>query len=175
MWLQAPVEDWKVLGHEKRLRAHIVNFADDFVICCRGSAEEAMAVMRTMMDKLKLTVNEEKTRICRIPEETFDFLGYTIGRCYSYQTGRPYIGTRPSGSKIQRLCREISRITGPEWLWLDEETLVNRLNPMMLGWGQYFTRLGRLLVGLWTPQKNTPLKSKHWEKISVQHRYEFLA
>jgi RNA-directed DNA polymerase len=143
MWLQAPVEDWKVLGHEKRLRAHIVNFADDFVICCRGSAEEAMAVMRTMMDKLKLTVNEEKTRICRIPEETFDFLGYTIGRCYSYQTGRPYIGTRPSGSKIQRLCREISRITGPAWLWLDEETLVNRLNRMMLGWGQYFS-LGRV-------------------------------
>jgi RNA-directed DNA polymerase len=143
LYMRRFILGWKVLGHEKRLRAHIVNFADDFVICCRGSAEEAMAVMRTMMDKLKLTVNEEKTRICRIPEETFDFLGYTIGRCYSYQTGRPYIGTRPSGSKIQRLCREISRITGPEWLWLDEETLVNRLNRMILGWGQYFS-LGRV-------------------------------
>ena len=36
--------------------------------------------MRGMMSKLKLTVNEEKTRICKVPEETFDFLGYTFGR-----------------------------------------------------------------------------------------------
>jgi retron-type reverse transcriptase len=44
---------WKTLGHEQRLRAHMVNFADDFVICCRSNAEEAMAVMRSMMDKLR--------------------------------------------------------------------------------------------------------------------------
>jgi hypothetical protein len=48
---------WKVLGHEARLEAHIVNYADDFVICCRGSAAEAMTVMRDMMARLKLTVN----------------------------------------------------------------------------------------------------------------------
>lgn len=143
LYMRRFILGWKVLGHEQRLRAHIVNFADDFVICCRGNAKEAMVVMRTMMAKLKLTVNEEKTRLCRIPDETFDFLGYTIGRCYSYQTGRPYIGTRPSQSKIQRLCREISRMTGPEWTWLDEATMVNRLNRMILGWGQYFS-LGRV-------------------------------
>ena len=69
-------------GHERRLDAHIVNYADDFVICCRGTADEAMTVMRGMMSKLKLTVNETKTRLCRVPEETFDFLGYTLGRNY---------------------------------------------------------------------------------------------
>ena len=104
---------WKVLGHERRLDAHIVNYADDFVICCRGTADEAMAAMRAMMSKLKLTVNETKTRLCRVPEETFDFLGYTIGRCYSPRTGRPYIGTRPSAKKIARLGREISELTEP--------------------------------------------------------------
>ena len=56
-----------------------------------------------MMSRLKLTVNEAKTRVCRVPEETFDFLGYTIGRCYSPQTGRSYIGTRPSAKKVTRL------------------------------------------------------------------------
>ena len=56
---------WKVLGHEQRLDAHIVNYADDFVICCRGTADEAMRVMRAMMSKLRLTVNETKTRLCR--------------------------------------------------------------------------------------------------------------
>jgi RNA-directed DNA polymerase len=45
------------------------------VICCRGSAEEAMTVMRAMMTRLKLTVNEAKTRLCRAPDEPFDFLG----------------------------------------------------------------------------------------------------
>ena len=75
------VKGWKTGGHEQRLKARIVNYADDFVICCRGTADEAMAVMQGMMSKLKLTVNETKTRLCRLPEESFDFLGYTIGRC----------------------------------------------------------------------------------------------
>jgi hypothetical protein len=48
----------KKLGHEKRWKAYIVNYADDLVICCRGNAEEALGTMRNMMTKLKLTVNE---------------------------------------------------------------------------------------------------------------------
>jgi hypothetical protein len=74
---------WKQLGHEKRLRACIVNFADDLVICCRGNAEEALAKMREIMQKLKLTVNETKTRVCRLPGEKFDFLGYSVLQKYT--------------------------------------------------------------------------------------------
>jgi len=58
---------WKKLGHEKRLGACIVNYADDFVICCRGRAEEALVTIRAMMTKLKLTVNENKTRVSKLP------------------------------------------------------------------------------------------------------------
>ena len=79
-------------GHEQRLDARIINYADDFVICCRGTAEEAMNVMRTMMSKLKLTVNEQKTRFCRLPEETFDFLGYTWSEL-RLPNGRVLLGT----------------------------------------------------------------------------------
>lgn len=79
---------WKTLGHEQRLQARIVNYADDFVICCRGTAEQAMLTMRCMMERIKLAVNEKKTKLCRVPAETFDFLSYTFGRCYSPQTGR---------------------------------------------------------------------------------------
>ena len=75
VYMRRFVKGWKTGGHEKRLDARIINYADDFVICCRGTADEAMTVMRTMMSKLKLTVNEQKTRFCRLPEETFDFLG----------------------------------------------------------------------------------------------------
>jgi group II intron reverse transcriptase/maturase len=78
LYMRRFVLGWKKLGHEKRLRAYIVNYADDFVICCRGRAEEALAAMRGMMTKLKLTVNETKTRVSKLPEEKFDFLGYSV-------------------------------------------------------------------------------------------------
>src|SRR5262249_11675842 len=87
IYMRRFIQGWKTGGHERRLDAHIVNYADDFVICCRGTAGEAMHAMRTMMSKLKLTVNETKTRLCRLPEETFDFLGYTLGRNYDRRTG----------------------------------------------------------------------------------------
>ena len=112
--------------------------ATRLVICCRGTADEAMATMRTMMSKLRLTVNETKTRLRRIPEETFDFLGYTIGRCYSPQTGRPFIGTRPSAKKIARLRDEIREVTDRRWLWTEVEDRVARLNQKLLGWSNYF-------------------------------------
>jgi RNA-directed DNA polymerase len=103
---------WKKLGHEKRLKAYIVNYADDFVICCRGKAEEALATMRDMMVRLKLTVNEKKTKVCKLPEEKFEFLGYSFGRCYSRKTGKAYLGTTPSKKRVQRICAAISAETG---------------------------------------------------------------
>jgi RNA-directed DNA polymerase len=129
---------WKTAGHDKRLKAWIVNYADDFVICCRDTALEAMQRMRSMMAALKLTVNETKTRTCRVPDETFDFLGYSFGRCYDRRTGRAYVGARPSQKKIQRLCREISDQTNRRWLLLPVEDVVDHLNRKLRGWGNYF-------------------------------------
>src|SRR5262250_2784244 len=83
LYMRRFVLGWKKLGYEKRWKAYIVNYADDLVICCRAGAQDALAAMRIMMSKLKLTVNEKKTRVCTLPEEKFDFLGYTFGRCYS--------------------------------------------------------------------------------------------
>jgi RNA-directed DNA polymerase len=62
-------------------------------------------------EELKLMVNESKTRVCRLPEDKFDFLGYTFGRCYSPKTGRAYWGTTPSKKRVQRLCKAISEMT----------------------------------------------------------------
>jgi hypothetical protein len=78
LYMRRFVLGWKKLGHEKRWKAYIVNYADDLVICCRTGAEPALAEMRMMMSKLKLTVNEKKTRVCYLPEEKFDFLGYSV-------------------------------------------------------------------------------------------------
>jgi hypothetical protein len=50
------------------------------ILCRRGKGEEALARMRQLMGKLKLTVNEEKTRSCKVPEGEFNFLGYTFAQ-----------------------------------------------------------------------------------------------
>ncbi len=124
---------WKPLGHEHRLQAYIVNYADDFVICCRGTAVRAMAAMREMMQRLRLTVNEHKTRQCRAWDESFEFLGYTIGRCYSPQTGRSYLGTKPSKKAISRLCSEISELTERRWGLMDTEDASGEDQPQASG------------------------------------------
>lgn len=138
LYMRRFVLGWKALGHEKRLDAHIVNYADDFVICCRESAERAAEAMRGMMKRLKLTVNEDKTRICRLPEETFDFLGYTIGRCYSPRTGMSYMAMRPSKKKIQGLMARISEMTSVRTLLKEAQVLVAELNRLLVGWANYF-------------------------------------
>ena len=138
LYMRRFVLGWKKLGHEKRLGACIVNYADDMVICCRGSAEEALTALRVMMTKLKLTVNETKTRVAKLPEEKFDFLGYTFGRYYSPETGRAHLGSAPSKKRVIRICRAISDETRRNRTLLDHKYVVTKLNQMMNGWANYF-------------------------------------
>jgi group II intron reverse transcriptase/maturase len=138
LYMRRFVLGWKKLGHEKRWQAYIVNYADDLVICCRVGAEHALTAMRGMMSQLKLTVNENKTRVCKPAEEQFDFLGYTFGRCYSPKTGRAYLGTTPSKKRVQRICEAISQETGRNKTLLAQETVIATLNRMMIGWANYF-------------------------------------
>ena len=102
---------WRVLGYARRFNAHIVNYADDFVVLGRAPSATMRAAVESLMKRLKLTVNVEKTRCCRVPEEPVEFLGYRIGRNYRRDTGRAYIGTRPSQASVQSICRRISELT----------------------------------------------------------------
>lgn len=101
LYMRRFILGWKQQGWEERLEERIVNYADDFVILCRGSAQEARERMQKIMGVLKLTVNEKKTKTCGVTEESFDFLGCTIGWCYSTRTGRAYLGTRPAKKRIE--------------------------------------------------------------------------
>jgi hypothetical protein len=131
---------WYGQGHARELRAEVVNYADDFVILCpEGKGEEAMGIMRRLMDKLGLTVNEKKSRLVKLPEETFDFLGYTVGQFYG-RAGRPYWGTRPSKKAVKRLMREIHDATTSRWNALDVQSRIDRLNPLLRGWAGYFNQ-----------------------------------
>jgi RNA-directed DNA polymerase len=152
---------WKQAGWDRKLKARIVNYADDFVILCRRKAEQAQEVMEVMMRKLKLRVNQQKTRICRVPEESFDFLGYTMGQCYRAQTGTAYIGTKPSKKGVARICEKISQMTQRKRCWKETEELVGELNLVVKGWGNYF-RLGSVSKAYRVVDSHTRHRLRQW-------------
>jgi RNA-directed DNA polymerase len=172
LYMRRFVLGWKKLGYEKRWRAYIVNYADDLVICCRGNAEEALATMRGIMQKLKLTVNETKTRVCKLPGEKFDFLGYTFGRCYSPQTGRAYLGTVPSKKRVIRICEAISSETGRNKTLLDQQTVVGTLNRMMIGWANYFC-LGPVSKAYRAVEQHARKRLRQW--LCAKHKVSWPA
>jgi group II intron reverse transcriptase/maturase len=131
---------WKQFGHERQLQAHVVNYADDLVICCLpGKGSQAMAVFRSLIERLGLTVNERKTRLVKLPEESFDFLGYTVGRFYG-RNGQPYLGTRPSKKAVRKLLLRIHEETSRRWNWQLPDERIPEINSFLRGWCGYFNQ-----------------------------------
>jgi hypothetical protein len=125
--------------------------------------------MRGMMTKLKLTVNETKTRVSILPEEKFDFLGYTFGRCYSTKTGRAYLGTVPAKKRVIRICQAISGETGRNRTQLDHKTVVTKLNQMMNGWANYFC-LGPVSKAYQAVDRHTCKRLQQW--LRAKHKVQ---
>jgi RNA-directed DNA polymerase len=168
LYMRRFVLGWKRQGHEQRLQAHIVNYADDLVICCQpGGAAEALSVMRGMMGQLGLTVNEKKTRQCSVPEETFTFLGFTFGPHTSWRTGRAYVAPAPSTKKVQAVCAQIRVATGGPTVWRDEQEQVGRLNQLLAGWANYF-RVGYVTAAWRVVQQHACRRLRRW--LRRKHR-----
>jgi len=171
LYMRRFVLGWKKLGHEREFQARIVNYADDFVILCRGSAAQAMEAMRSMMTRLKLTVNETKTRLCKLPEETFDFLGYTIGPYWSWRQRRMVLSTRPSQKALTRLYAKISQATARSKTLLDVEVVERRLNRMLAGWANYFS-LGPVSTAYRNVDQHAQNRLRQW--LGAKHKQQGL-
>src|SRR5467141_2624478 len=94
------LKHWRLSGCGEAFRAHVVSYADDFVILGRGRAAEAMAWTKAVMTKLGLTLNEAKTSLKDARKERFDFLGYTFGPEYHRKRGYRYLSASPSKKSV---------------------------------------------------------------------------
>jgi len=128
---------WRLTGREEAFRAHVIAYADDFVILSRGCAAEALAWMKAVMTRLGLTVNEAKTSLKNARQERFDFLGYSFGPHRYKANGRWYLSASPSKKSVQRFKTKVGNllVPGNNDPWPEVRDTLNR---SLLGWSNYF-------------------------------------
>ena len=161
LYMRRFILGWKVLGYARLFEAGIVNYADDIVILGKESAATMREAVEDVMKRLKLPLNAEKTRCARVPQESFDFLGYRVGRNYRRDTGRAYLGTRPTPASVQSICRRVSELTARRYGLLDPEVVVGRLNRLMTGWANYF-HLGQVSPAYAAVDRHATRRLRQW-------------
>lgn len=138
LYMNRFLKHWRGTGKGESWQAHVINYADDFVILSRGHAAEALAWTDDVMTRLGLTLNRSKTRLCEARRERFDFLGYSFGAHCFRQTGRRFIGASPSKKSVQRLKQKVTAILVPGNMRPWEEVR-DTLIRLVRGWCGYFS------------------------------------
>lgn len=137
LYMNRFLKAWRLTRKEEVFHAHIVAYADDFVILSRCRAAEALAWTKEVMSKLGLTLNEAKTSLKDAGKERFDFLGYTFGPHHRTKDGRLYTGASPSKKSVHRIKTKIGELLTPANMapW---PKVRQKLNRLLLGWSAYF-------------------------------------
>lgn len=128
----------------------LVRYADDFVVLCRSreAVEEAERRVRIIFERLKLTLHPEKTRRVDLTEgkEGFDFLGCHLhmrmsGKLWEEKRIRRYYLQRwPSKRSMKRVRTRVKELTDSRRNGVkDVDVLIHDLNPVLRGWGAYFS------------------------------------
>jgi RNA-directed DNA polymerase len=128
---------WRLTGRGEAFCAHVVAYADDFVILSRGCAAEALAWTKAVMTRLRLTVNEAKTSLTNARQERFDFLGYSFGPHRYKANGLWYLSASPSKKSVQQFKTKVGNllVPGNNDPWPEVRDTLNR---SLLGWSNYF-------------------------------------
>src|SRR5215831_11253882 len=131
------LKHWRLTGRGDAFRARVVVYADDFVILSRGHAAEALAWTKTVMTRLGLALNEQKTSLKNARQERFDFLGYSFGPHWYKANGQWYLGASPSKKSVQRFKTKVGQllVPGNNDPWPEVR---DKLNTSLIGWSNYF-------------------------------------
>src|SRR4051812_7761185 len=131
------LKHWRLTGRGEAFCAHVVAYADDFVILSRGRAAEALAWTKAVMTRLGLTLNEAKTSLRNARQERFDFLGYSFGPHRYKANGKWYLSASPSKKSVQRFKTKVGDllVPGNSDPWPEVR---DTLNKSLLGWSNYF-------------------------------------
>ena len=87
---------WRMSGRGEAFRAHVINYADDFVILSRGRAHEALAWTTAVMTRLGLSTQRDEDLGAGCPHGTLRLPGLHV-RAASLPRGWPgYLGASPS-------------------------------------------------------------------------------
>jgi RNA-directed DNA polymerase len=131
------LKHWRLTGRGEAFRAHVVSYADDFVILSRGRAAEALAWTKAVMTRLGLTLNEAKTSLKNARQERFDFLGYSFGPHRYKANGKWYLSASPSKKSVQRFKTKVGDllVPGNNDPWPE---VCDTLNSSLSGWSNYF-------------------------------------
>jgi RNA-directed DNA polymerase len=145
LYMNRFLKHWRQTARGEAFHAHVVSYADDFVILSRGRAAEALAWTKAVMTKLGLTLNEVKTKLKDARTEHFDFLGYSFGPYHHRKDGHWYLGASPSKKSVRRLTTKVGEllVPGNQDSWPE---VCNRLNAMLRGWSAYFSYGTRLMA-----------------------------
>jgi len=122
----------------RSLRARIVRYADDLVVLCAREVAPSRTVLRHLLGKLGLRLNEEKTREVNAWQDRFDFLGFTFGLSTGRTSGKFYPLVEPSPRSIQRAKARVTQLTARRLTPIPLPDVVETLNQYIRGWVGYF-------------------------------------
>jgi RNA-directed DNA polymerase len=127
----------------------LVRYADDGVVLCRSAAQAraALDAVGEILAGLGLRLRPDKTRIVDLREgrEGLDFLGCHFrarmsGRLWEQKRiVRYYLHRWPAVRAMKRLREKVRARTGRNRTGVrDVRTVIEELNPILRGWGNYF-------------------------------------
>ena len=119
-------------------KANLIRYADDLVILCARDTPKPYAILQTVLGKLELKLNEDKTQIRDARRERFGFLGFSIGIVKGKQTGKFFPHVEPSDKAIKAIKQKIQFYTRRDMNPVPIEEIVGKLNQTARGWSNYF-------------------------------------
>jgi group II intron reverse transcriptase/maturase len=123
---------------ERSHDAHLVRYADDFVILCKERPDFYLEQARQVLDRLGLTLNAKKTRVLNVEAEPFDFLGHRFTVRPSKKTGKQNTFYHPSPKAMNSIKKKVREIVQTGQHWELPLLIKERINPLLRGWGNYF-------------------------------------